>query len=64
MIIKCVCVQASGVKVDNDCKTIFQDVKMDRKHRYVLFGFGRKSDNSVDEEKITVLKKVDPGNCY
>jgi len=52
-----VAVQASGVKVDNDCKTIFQEIKLGRKFRYVLFGFTKE-----DPTQIVVLKQADPSN--
>ena len=55
----CGCIlQASGVKVDNECKTVFQDIKLGRKYRYVLFGFAPE-----DPTQIVVLKTVNPGNC-
>jgi len=44
--------KASGAKVDNECKTVFQDVKLGRKYRYVIFGF-----NDSDLTTIAVLKK-------
>jgi len=47
--------QASGVKVDNACKTIFQEIKMDKKFRYILFGF-----TPDDVTQIVVLKQADP----
>jgi len=53
----CACMQASGVKVDNKCKTVFQDIKLGRKHRYVLFGF-----TPDDVTQIVVLKEAAPGS--
>lgn len=50
---------ASGVKVDNECKTAFQDIKLGRKFRYVLFGFA-----AGDPTQIVVLKRADPGTTY
>lgn len=50
---------ASGVKVDNDCKTKFQDIKLGRKFRYVLFGFAEK-----DPTQIVVLKEANPSSTY
>jgi cofilin len=50
---------ASGAKVDNECKTVFNDVKLGRKYRYVIFGF-----NDTDLTTITVLKKADPSATY
>jgi len=49
--------QASGAKVDNNCKTIFQEIKLGRKFRYVLFGFTKD-----DPTTIVVLKQADPSN--
>lgn len=45
---------ASGAKVDNECKLAFQDVKLGRKYRYVIFGF-----NDKDLTTISVLKKAE-----
>ena len=45
--------------MDNDCKTVFQDIKLGRKYRYVLFGFTKE-----DVTQIVVLKKADPSNYY
>lgn len=50
---------ASGVKVDNACKTVFQEIKLGRKFRYVLFGFAK-----GDPTQIVVLKQADPSATY
>jgi hypothetical protein len=50
---------ASGAKVDTECKLVFQDVKLGRKYRYVIFGF-----NDSDLTTISVLKTADPSATY
>lgn len=50
---------ASGVKVNNDCKTTYLDLKKNRKFRYLLFGF-----TEDDKTEITVLKEADPNATY
>ena len=55
----CVCVQASGAKINDECKTVFQDIKLGHKYRYALFGFETGNDS-----EIVVLKKAPPSICY
>ena len=45
------------MKVDNACKTVFQEVKLGRRYRYVLFGFAK-----GDPTQIVILKQADPSN--
>jgi len=49
---------ASGVSVNDDCKTSFQDVKLGHKYRYVVY---RLTD---DLKRIEVLKTADPSATY
>ncbi|ESO05970.1 hypothetical protein HELRODRAFT_160072 [Helobdella robusta] len=49
---------ASGVQVSDECKTVFQDVKMGHKYRYVIFCI------SSDLKMIQVQKKAEPGAEY
>lgn len=41
---------ASGVKVADSCKTIYEEVKKDKKYRYVIFHI--KDGKEIDIEKI------------
>ncbi|CAK9301474.1 unnamed protein product [Gordionus sp. m RMFG-2023] len=41
----------SGVTLDAECLTVFEEVKMKANHKYVLFGM------SADNSKIVVIKK-------
>lgn len=49
--------QSSGVSVSDVCKTVFEEIKKDKKHRYVIF-FIR------DEKQIDVEKVGDRGEEY
>ena len=47
--------QASGVKVAEACKAEYQNLKMGRKYRYILYGL------SDDLKEIVVRKLAEPG---
>ncbi|CAG0883622.1 unnamed protein product [Cyprideis torosa] len=41
---------ASGVTVSDNCKTVFDEIKKEKKHRYIIFLI--KDDTQIDIEKI------------
>lgn len=45
-----VCYQASGVTVADVCKTTYEEIKKDKKHRYVIFYI--KDERQIDVEVI------------
>jgi len=49
---------ASGVQVDDACKIAFQEVKLGRKHRYIVFKL------TDDFKMIVVDSKADPSATY
>ncbi|KJE90892.1 actin-depolymerizing factor ADF6 [Capsaspora owczarzaki ATCC 30864] len=49
---------ASGVKVDPEVATVFQDLKLKHTYRYVIFQLN--SDNTM----IVITKKADPSATY
>lgn len=49
-IILCLFYQASGVTVADVCKTTYEEIKKDKKHRYVIFYI--KDERQIDVEVI------------
>jgi len=49
---------ASGVQVDDACKTAFQEVKLGHKHRYIVYKL------TDDLKMIVVASKADPSATY
>jgi cofilin len=49
---------ASGVRVDDDCKTAFQEVKLGHKYRYIVFKL------TDDLKQIVVERKAEPSATY
>jgi len=49
---------ASGVQVNDECKTAFQEVKLGHKYRYIVFKL------TDDLKTIVVEKKADPSESY
>jgi hypothetical protein len=49
---------ASGVQVDDGCKTAFQEMKLGHKHRYIVFKL------SDDLKRINVETKAEPSQTY
>jgi hypothetical protein len=45
-----VCFQASGVTVSDACKTTYEEIKKDKKHRYVVFFI--RDEKQIDVEVI------------
>lgn len=50
--------QASGVTVSDVCKTTYEEIKKDKKHRYVVFYI--KDEKQIDVEYIGMYDL----NCY
>ena len=50
--------QASGVAVNDDCLTAFQDLKLGKKAKYIIYTL------SKDLTEIIVEKKADPTASY
>jgi cofilin len=44
------CFQASGVTVSDVCKTTYEEIKKDKKHRYVVFFI--RDEKQIDVEVI------------
>lgn len=66
------CFQASGVTVSDICKTIYDEIKKDKKHRYVVFYIRDEkqidvevvgSRNAQYEEFLDDLQKGGPEEC-
>jgi hypothetical protein len=49
---------ASGVAVSDECKTVFQEIKLGHKYRYVIFRL------TEDLKQIVVEKKADVESTY
>lgn len=49
---------ASGVAVNDECKTAFQDIKLGHKHRYVIYNL------TDDLKQIKVEKLAEPSATY
>ena len=43
------------MKINDECKQVFEGMKMRHQYRYALFGF-----KTGDDKEIVVLKKADP----
>lgn len=46
--------KASGVTVSDTCKTTYEEIKKDKKHRYVVFEI--KDEKQIDVETIGKLQ--------
>lgn len=44
------CFQASGVTVSDACKTTYEEIKKDKKHRYVVFYI--RDEKQIDVETV------------
>jgi cofilin len=49
---------ASGVNVDDECKTAFQEMKLGHKHRYIVFKL------TDDLKRIVVETRAEPSQTY
>lgn len=47
---RALCPQASGVTVSDVCKTTYEEIKKDKKHRYVVFFI--RDEKQIDVEVI------------
>lgn len=64
--------QASGVTVSDVCKTTYEEIKKDKKHRYVIFYIRDEKQidvetvgdrNSEYDQFLEDIQKCGPGEC-